>query len=131
MFALVLFVVTMLAVSALVSPVHARAAVPDYVTLVEEQQRSVVKVTAQKNRQNTSTNPPSEEDQLRRFFGPRGDGQPAQGLGSGVVISEDGYIVTNHHVIDGADSISVSFYNRDEHTATLVGSDPRTDIALL
>ncbi|MEM9604643.1 MAG: Do family serine endopeptidase [Pseudomonadota bacterium] len=121
----------MLAVSALVSPAHARAAVPDYVTLVEEQQRSVVKVTAQKNRQNTSTTPPSQEDQRRRFFGPRGDGQPARGLGSGVVISADGYIVTNHHVIDGADSISVSFYNRDEHTATLVGSDPRTDIALL
>lgn len=126
-----LLVLTVLAVTTLLPTVEARTAVPDYVTLVEEQRKTVVKVNARKSRQNASGSSSSEEDQLRRFFGQRGPRQPSQGLGSGVVISEDGYIVTNHHVIEGADSITVSFFNRDEHSATLIGSDPRTDLALL
>lgn len=53
------------------------------------------------------------------------------GLGSGFVIDRDGHIVTNYHVIDGADSIQVSFSNRDTISATLVGSDPSSDLAVL
>ncbi len=53
------------------------------------------------------------------------------GLGSGVIISEDGYIVTNNHVIDGADKIEVTLNNQKTYTATLVGTDPNSDIALL
>jgi S1-C subfamily serine protease len=53
------------------------------------------------------------------------------GLGSGFVIDRDGHIVTNYHVIDGADSIEVSFSNRDTISATLVGSDPSSDLAVL
>ncbi|MBY6088839.1 DegQ family serine endoprotease [Maritimibacter alkaliphilus] len=52
-------------------------------------------------------------------------------LGSGFVISEDGYIVTNNHVIEGADEIGVQFFNGLELDATVVGTDPNTDIALL
>ncbi len=51
--------------------------------------------------------------------------------GSGFVISADGYIVTNNHVIDGGDEITVTFANGDEHKAELIGSDPKTDLALL
>ena len=57
--------------------------------------------------------------------------QSGQSLGSGFVIDNDGHIVTNYHVIDGATSIKVRFSNDDTLTATLVGSDPSTDLALL
>ncbi len=120
---------TILAVATLMSPVQALTAVPDYATLVEQQRPTVVKVSARKTVQATNRSQPDQRGQQRSFPGPRQ--APAQGLGSGVVISPDGYIVTNHHVIDGADSIVVSFYNREEHTAELIGSDPRTDLALL
>ena len=56
---------------------------------------------------------------------------PQQALGSGFVIDKAGYIVTNYHVIEGADKIEVSFSNQDTLSATLVGSDPSTDIAVL
>ncbi|MCH8475308.1 MAG: Do family serine endopeptidase [Opitutales bacterium] len=54
-----------------------------------------------------------------------------EGLGSGVILSSDGYIMTNHHVIDQADEIRVALTNRDEYDAVLVGADPRTDVAVL
>jgi serine protease Do len=54
-----------------------------------------------------------------------------QGSGSGVILSEDGYIVTNNHVIKDAKEITVTTANNDEYSATLVGTDPTTDIALL
>ncbi|WP_299352636.1 Do family serine endopeptidase [uncultured Shimia sp.] len=52
-------------------------------------------------------------------------------LGSGFVISEDGYVVTNNHVIDGADEILIEFFSGEELPATVIGKDPNTDIALL
>lgn len=55
----------------------------------------------------------------------------SSGAGSGVIISEDGYIVTNHHVIEGATEITVRTKNAQEYPATLVGSDARTDVAVL
>ena len=70
------------------------------------------------------------------FFGfPQGGGAPQQrervGSGSGVIIREDGYIVTNNHVIDDATKIEVTLNNNQTYQATLVGTDPATDIALL
>jgi S1-C subfamily serine protease len=62
---------------------------------------------------------------------PSGSSAPQQALGSGFVIDKAGHIVTNYHVIEGADQIEVSFSNRDTLRATLVGSDPSTDIAVL
>ncbi|MGL4415608.1 Do family serine endopeptidase [Roseinatronobacter monicus] len=75
------------------------------------------------------------EDFFRDFFDAP-EGQPNrprrnQALGSGFVISEDGYIVTNNHVIDGADEIRIEFFSGLELDAELVGTDPATDIALL
>ncbi|MAC76800.1 MAG: serine protease [Rhodobacteraceae bacterium] len=55
----------------------------------------------------------------------------SQALGSGFVISEDGYVVTNNHVIDGADQIEIEFFDGETHEAKVVGTDPNTDIALL
>ncbi|WP_226779742.1 DegQ family serine endoprotease [Oceaniglobus trochenteri] len=77
------------------------------------------------------------EDFFRDFndrMNPGGNGQRprrSQALGSGFVISEDGYIVTNNHVIEGADEIQIEFFSGKELPATLVGTDPNTDIALL
>ncbi|MGY6696531.1 MAG: Do family serine endopeptidase [Roseinatronobacter sp.] len=75
------------------------------------------------------------EDFFRDFFdGPQGRPERPrrnQALGSGFVISEDGFIVTNNHVIDGADEIRIEFFSGLELEAELVGTDPATDIALL
>ncbi len=75
------------------------------------------------------------EDFFNDFMNRDGDGerpaQRSQALGSGFVISEDGYIVTNNHVIEGADEILIEFRGGFELPATLVGTDPNTDIALL
>ena len=69
------------------------------------------------------------------FFGFPEGGMPQQrervGSGSGVIIREDGYIVTNNHVIDGATRIEVTLNNNQTYPATLVGTDPATDVALL
>jgi serine protease Do len=75
------------------------------------------------------------EDFFRDFMDRNQQGGPSprrsQALGSGFVISEDGYIVTNNHVIQGADEIRVEFYSGDEMVANVVGTDPNTDLALL
>uniref|UniRef100_UPI0035B0C4E8 trypsin-like peptidase domain-containing protein n=1 Tax=Tabrizicola sp. TaxID=2005166 RepID=UPI0035B0C4E8 len=66
-------------------------------------------------------------------FGGPGQGGPqrSEALGSGFVVSEDGYIVTNNHVIEGADEIEIEFFSGEKLKAKLVGTDTKTDIALL
>ena len=74
------------------------------------------------------------EDFFREFQDRGGQGnrpRRSSALGSGFVISEDGYIVTNNHVIEGADEILIEFFSGDELPAEIVGTDPNTDIALL
>src|SRR5262249_20833401 len=78
---------------------------------------------------------------FRRFFGSPDDRSPRtpqsprsfrqRGLGSGVITSSDGYILTNHHVIDGADSISVDLADGRTLTAKVIGSDKASDLALI
>lgn len=74
----------------------------------------------------------NERRQLRpdfdRHFGER---RPAKAAGSGFIIAEDGLIVTNNHVVEGATSVEVTFADGSKHDATIVGADPLTDIALL
>ena len=66
------------------------------------------------------------------FFSPFGFGfPPRQGSGSGVIISEDGYVITNNHVIDFADNVVVKTNNGDEFDAEIIGRDPSTDLAVL
>lgn len=57
--------------------------------------------------------------------------RPQEGIGSGVIISQDGYIITNNHVIDNADEITVTLYDRRTYKAKLIGTDPSTDIAVI
>jgi len=75
---------------------------------------------------------------FRRFFGLPGQGripmqrEPAQrGLGSGVIVSSDGYIVTNNHVVEGADRVLVTLQGNRNVKATVIGRDPQTDIAVI
>jgi len=80
--------------------------------------------------------PPGQTDPFKDFFGPFSNGQPSQdfkqrSLGSGFIIDREGYIVTNNHVIDGADQITVKLSNNKEYDAKLVGRDPKTDLALI
>lgn len=82
--------------------------------------------------------PPSQEDIpefFRRFFGqpntPDFNEPDRFGAGSGFIIESDGYIITNHHVIEGADEIIVRLADRREFEAEIIGSDPQSDIALL
>jgi serine protease Do len=79
------------------------------------------------------------DDMFDRFFGPQGQGPQQRGgdaetqraLGSGFVVDKDGYILTNRHVIDGADQISVTLSSGKTYEAKLVGKDARTDVALI
>ncbi len=70
---------------------------------------------------------------FRHFFGDKPEGQPQRnsGLGSGVIVSANGYILTNFHVIDGADDIQVALNDSKTYKATVVGSDPESDLAIL
>lgn len=127
----------------------AQAQLPDFVPLVEKNAPAVVNIsTASKVKaQRRADLNGIPEELLRRFFGenfpmPPGQGEAPHGrgddskkemqsLGTGFIISADGYIITNHHVIAEADEITVRFSDRKELSAKVIGSDERTDIALL
>ena len=108
------------------------AGLPDFATLAERVSPAVVNVKAEKTIQ-VGMDPRLPRGMEEFFGGPRGGRGEYQvpSLGSGFVISADGYIVTNNHVIEDVDKIVVVFNNGDELEATIVGRDPKTDIALI
>lgn len=139
---------------ALLSPAALAArGLPDFTGLVERHGSAVVNIsTTQEQRVQRSLPhglemPDIPEDSpfyefFRRFFGEGGEGGgdnggggggrfDTQSLGSGFIISEDGYVVTNNHVIEGADEIIVRLSDRREMVAELIGTDARSDLALL
>lgn len=101
---------------------------------------SVVHITSQKTvKQSPQMSPFGDDDMLRRFFGderffrsfPPMQPQPQVGLGSGVIVGSDGLIVTNNHVVDGADKISIVLPDGREVSPVWVRNDPPTDLALI
>lgn len=128
---------------------------PDFTGIVEKNASAVVHVEAKytgKSRKPTLASPDqsapdssgpgqgdtpddSQSEMLRRFFGmpmmPSPEDQKHTSLGSGFIISKDGYVLTNNHVVDGADEVTVRLQDRRTLTAKVVGTDPKYDIALL
>ena len=81
----------------------------------------------------TPANPFMDDPRFRFFFGDLGDDEPqnSSSLGSGVIVSPDGYILTNHHVVEAADQIEVALADGRKAKAHVIGSDPETDVAVI
>lgn len=117
------------------------ASLPDFKSIVKENTPAVVKILVESSGEarghgNTPLDSQEIPEYLRRFFENRGGPQqqpqrPSQSMGSGFIISENGYIVTNNHVVAGADTVTVRLTDRREYEATIIGVDPRSDLALL
>jgi|tagenome__1003787_1003787.scaffolds.fasta_scaffold20989746_11 serine protease Do len=110
-----------------------------YSPLIKQALPEVVSITSSRIVKHSADemNPMFDDPFFRQFFG---DKQPRsrepqqekqQGLGSGVIVGTNGYILTNNHVVDGATDIKVAFRDKREFTAKVVGRDPKTDIAVL
>ena len=128
-------------------PVVSAQALPDFTELVERVGPSVVNIrTMERGRANApgaGEVDPSMEEFFRRFgipmpgrpgprSGPRGDDEPQQrGVGSGFILSADGFIMTNAHVVDGADEVLVTLTDKREFKARIIGADKRTDVAVV
>lgn len=148
-------VVSMLCALVLFMPPLATAAndvrkLPDFTQIVEQVSPAVVNIsTTQKispsrtpgmgphgRRHDLPENAPFDEF-FRRFFGEEGENGPevpefdGKSLGSGFIISADGYVLTNYHVVKGADEIVVRLSDKREYDAKIIGSDARSDVALL
>jgi len=76
-------------------------------------------------------NPHADDPWFKFFYGDQGRAEPQGGLGSGVIISADGYILTNNHVVEGAEQIEVVLNDTRKATAKVIGTDPDTDLAIL
>lgn len=138
----VIFSAVVLLASVIASiPTYAKE-LPDFTSLVEKEGAAVVNISITQTIRNAPEMPnmqgiPGGEDPFSEFFRrfapqiPRDQEQESQSLGSGFIISADGYIMTNAHVVDGADKVTVRLTDRREFRAKVIGTDKRTDVALI
>jgi serine protease DegQ len=117
-------------VPVLEAPAAHTAAVPlgSYRAAAQKASAAVVSIATAKA---APKNERAQDPWFRFFFGDRGQEQPQNGLGSGVIVSPDGYILTNNHVIEGADEIEVTLNDARKAKAKVIGTDPDTDLAVL
>ena len=118
--------------------VTSNSGIRDFADVVEGSMDSVVSVTSRDDRNGEADEdePQNPQDLFRFFFGdpeeePQTPQRPRIGEGTGFVISSDGYILTNYHVVQHADQVKVGFRDGSEDTAEIVGTDPSIDLALL
>ncbi|WOX06056.1 DegQ family serine endoprotease [Microbulbifer pacificus] len=110
---------------------------PELTDLIEQNSPAVVKINTMENtRVSRNSVPPQYQQEIpdifRHLLEPRERQQrPVASMGSGFIISNDGYIVTNNHVVDGADEVRVTLTDRREFEAKVIGTDPRSDLALI
>ena len=116
----------------------ASAQLPDFTDLAEKQSVTVVNITTtqdakQLKRGQRMPDPEEMMEFFRRFVPPEGERfmPPRRGNGSGFLISSDGYILTNAHVVDDVDEVVVKLHDKREFRAKVIGSDDRTDVALI
>ena len=117
------------AVALLEAPASSATAVPpgSFRLAAQKSSASVVSINTSKAARN---NPRSNDPWFKFFFGEQG-GEPQVGLGSGVIVSAGGYILTNNHVVEGADEIEVILNDSRHARAQVIGTDPDTDLAVL
>ncbi|MBI1899177.1 MAG: DegQ family serine endoprotease [Acidobacteria bacterium] len=110
--------------------------VTSYAEVVDRVAPAVVTVRSERRVRAPRPFPFFDDPLFREFFGFRGTPRTEpplrqQGLGSGVIVNDEGYILTNHHVIDGAENIKIELVDRRSFKARLIGSDPPSDLAVL
>ena len=131
------FITQILLIAGFIISFSAQAAgLPDFTGLVEKQSAAVVNVSTTQVIHNAQNFPGVPEGDpffefFRRFAPQMPRDQKLQSLGSGFIISADGYILTNAHVVDHADKITVRLADKREFSARVIGADKRTDVALL
>jgi len=126
---------------ALQTPADAGAFSQPFIAIAKQAKAAVVNISSvKKNTQRSElrSNPLFEDPFLRRFFGeeferrmPVPPEKREQGLGSGVIVTSDGYIVTNNHVVEEADEVTVALPDKRTFKAKVVGTDPKTDVAVI
>jgi serine protease Do len=103
----------------------------DFTTAAEQVMPGVVFIKSTQQGAARGEEESSEGDPFREFFGPRTQRGPTQSSGSGVIVNEDGYIVTNNHVVQDADLVEVTLYDNRTLKAEVIGTDPDTDLAII
>lgn len=147
------FLFIVFSIGIITSPVHANtvAGLPDFADLAEKAGPAVVNIrTTEKIKPGQGGFPSAEDEEMqeffRRFFGvpmpgvpgqrgqspmPQQDEEVPRGVGSGFIISGDGFVLTNAHVVDGADDVYVTLTDKREYKAKIIGVDKRTDVAVV